>query len=66
MPPGRGILGITRQSLTNPSSRIVDLGVNYPWHDLTVGTVGQVVFFEFGYLGSLLFHPEIPKESEIT
>lgn len=42
--------------LTNGSTRIVDLGpYNYPWNDLTIGAVGNMVFFVAGYLGSVLF-----------
>jgi SSS family solute:Na+ symporter len=42
--------------LTNSTNKIVDLGgYNYPWNDLTIGAVGNVVFFVTGYLGSLVF-----------
>ena len=37
--------------LTNASTRIVDLGAyNYPWNDLTIGAIGNIVFLVAGYV----------------
>jgi SSS family solute:Na+ symporter len=51
---------------TSGEKKFLDLPVNYPWHDLTIGTAGHVVLLIFGYLGSLFFPPEPGALSEMT
>lgn len=53
-------------SATSGEKKFVDLPFNYPWHDLTIGAVGQVILLVFGYLGSLFFPQEHTGLSEMT
>ncbi len=53
--------------LTNGTNKIVALGAyNYPWNDLTIGAVGNVVFLIVGYLSSLLFPAGAMANSQMT
>jgi SSS family solute:Na+ symporter len=61
------VLFTTWATLTCGDKKITDLGAwNYPWADLTIGAVGQVVLLCAGYLGSLLFPSERTALSEMT
>ena len=53
-------------SATSGEKKFLDLGVNYPWHDLTIGAVGHIVLVVFGYLGSLFFPQERTALNEMT
>jgi hypothetical protein len=32
-------------------------GINYPWHELTIGAAANIILFVTGYLASLVFRP---------
>jgi SSS family solute:Na+ symporter len=51
---------------TSGEKKFLDLGFNYPWHDLTIGAVGHVVLFVTGFLGSLFFPREHNSLTEMT
>lgn len=53
-------------SATSGDKKFLDLGFNYPWHDLTIGAVGHLVMLLFGYVGSLCFPQERTALSEMT
>ena len=64
---GSTILFTAWATLTSGTQKIINLGhFSYPWHDLTIGAVGQLVFFAAGLAGSLIFEPEQRPEAEVT
>lgn len=45
-------------TLTMGAKPLVNLGgISYPWHELTIGAVANIILFVTGYLASLVFRP---------
>ena len=53
-------------SATSGEKKFLDLGFNYPWHEMTIGAIGHIVMFVTGCLGSLFFPAEHTGLSEMT
>jgi SSS family solute:Na+ symporter len=53
-------------SATSGEKKFLDLGFNYPWHEMTIGAIGHIVIFVTGCLGSLFFPAEHTGLSEMT
>jgi SSS family solute:Na+ symporter len=52
-------------TLTSGQAKVLDLGrFNYPWDDLTIGAMGNLVLFAAGYVASLAFPAEHPSDTE--
>lgn len=61
------VLFTTWATLTCGDKKIVNASAwNYPWADLTIGALGQIVLLTAGYLGSLLFPADRTALNEMT
>ncbi|BET66653.1 hypothetical protein ASA1KI_15710 [Opitutales bacterium ASA1] len=50
--------------LTEPNTRLLDLGWNFPLNPLLIGVVGHLVLFGTGYVSSVLFGGHRPDDVE--
>lgn len=51
-------------TLTEPSNRLLDLGVNFPLNPILIGILGHVIVFVVGYAVSRVFGGHLPADIE--